>query len=165
MATSSGLTRRSWLGGLTAVAAIAASAAKAQTASGIRIGSASVDVGGLAPGGYRAIVAEAANAALQSAFADLAGGSDRLVLRIDAIYLGSDIPGVQGNLGGIGAGTDYLQGEVLVIRHGIRVMSYPFLSAIPAQGPAAWHIPGSERPRLVALARHAAQWARRAMRV
>lgn len=163
MTTTNRLTRRSWIGGVAAALA-GISNALAQPLAGARIGSIGVDTGGLAPGGYRAIVAEAAGAALKSAFADLFGGSDRLVLRIDAIYLGSDVPGVQGNLGGFGAGTDYLQGEVILVRRGVRIASFPILSAIPSQGQAAWHIPGSERPRLVALARHAAFWARRMIR-
>jgi hypothetical protein len=174
------LSRRSLTGALIAgaagpsLAALFAPARAAALPAGTewRFSRLSVDVGplyakGLGPNAD--LIGQALAVELRRSFADRLSPGDRrapaLVVRISAISMSTNFPGGgSGRRGhGGGSGTDYLEGEGLVVdgRGGV-IATYPMLSALAASyAGTPWYDPRSEQRRMVALAWHYAYWLRR----
>ncbi len=171
------LSRRTVLTGLaTTTAALAMPSGIAAAASAnpsYRFSRIAVDAGplrakGLGP--FAEFVGAALATQLKLSFADrlepgLRNGTG-LVVRIDALSLSSNVPGGGGHnrssRGGGNGGTDYMEGEGLVVdsRGGV-IGRYPMLSALSAGYAGAWYLPDAERKRVAAIAWHYAYWMRR----
>lgn len=165
------LSRRTILFGAASSAMLAVSApGLAQYAPGApgpaRFSSVQVDVShlraiGLGP--YADLIAQAALAEAQRAFADRLGGAGpALVIRLTALSLNSYVG--SGGSRGFGGSTDYLEGEALIVGpRGEIIARHPQLVALPSSYGGAWYDPLNEEKRAVGLARTFADWLRRDM--
>jgi hypothetical protein len=157
------LSRRSVLAG--ALGALAAGPALAQAPG---FGGIEVDVrplaakgGGLAADLLRQVVTQEARAV----FADrIARGGPRLVIVLTSLQMTAYAGEGSGRWGGAGGGSDYLDGEALLLGARGEVLSRtPQLFAQPANAGGAWFDPDSERRRVVMLGRNYVAWLRRTL--
>ncbi len=141
------------------------SAAMADT----RFRSISVDssaLGSTAAGGLSAYVKQLLEASLRQNFVGQIGGGKNepsLIIRITGIQMNSspDSGGGRGGSRNGGGGSDYLEGEALIIGpRGNVLLRYPMLSALNASS-SGWYLKDHERNRLVALCNHYAWWLKR----
>ncbi len=107
-------------------------------------------------------------AELRANFAgDLGGGrkAPLLLVRITGVTMNStpDFRNGAGHANSGGGGSDYMEGEALIIAPGGQVIQrYPMLSALNTSS-SGWQLPDHERNRLRALCQHYAWWLKRQM--
>lgn len=100
---------------------------------------------------------------LAAEFADRrSAAGPRLVVRITGLTLTSNDIGGSNVFGSGGSGSDYLEGELLLVsRSGAVIERQPMLSALQASSGGAWYTSGYEMRRVEAICGHFAAWAKR----
>jgi opacity protein-like surface antigen len=156
------LTRRILLGAAFAAAATSVSQAQAAAYSRIRIDVSRFRANGA--GGYADTVRANLERAMRRHFAGRIGGrGPELVVRINQVQLTA----FAGSGGGRkfssgGGGTDYMEGDALVLSGRTVVKQHPQLLALPPSG-AAWYLEDNELRRTAHLCDVYAQWLARAL--
>lgn len=150
-----------------AVAALTTTSAKAQQAT---FSSVSVDVSRLRElglGSYADFIQASMTRSVQSAFAGRIGAKNApsLVVRITSLQFASHVGGDGGlsRFGGGGSGSDYMDGEAVILNGRTVIKRHPQLLSTAASAGGAWYDPESERRRAVILCNNYASWLARAL--
>lgn len=159
-------TRRKFLslaGAALALAPLGPSAAGAQAAL---VGAIRVDATPLAEQGWGAGAALAKAELERALIANLGpayrrGAGPTLVVTLNSMWLAS-YAGNGAKIGSAGSSNDYLNSvATLVDRRGRELARYPIMSTELSSSGGAWHLPGIDQRRILALARNNALWIKR----
>lgn len=114
-------------------------------------------------------IADLVQTTIASALRDRAPAGTRLVVRVDALSMGSFV-GSEGGGGGSGTGgenggsvgTDSMEGVGLLVGPGGDVRaSYPIVLTLPSDSGGAYYLPGDEQRRIVVLSQNFVRWIER----
>lgn len=155
------LDRRALIAG--ALSALAVGPARAQATA---FGAIEVDIRPLVARGAgpaAELLREVIGGEARRLFADrIARGGPRLVIVLNTLQMTAYAGEGRGPFGGAGGGSDYLDGEALVVGPRGEVLARtPQLFAQPANAGGTWHDPDNERRRVIQLGVNYAAWLRR----